>query len=86
MAEIASYISVMKTLLLFIGTVLRSRIIQRKKLGAIPAIYQLIRYWWSWTPPEPAVRSGELALLPEIKGGPLIDGRLVKRPAGVPQA
>jgi hypothetical protein len=42
----------MKTLLLFIGTVLRSRIIQRKGLGAIPAIYKLILYWWTWTPPQ----------------------------------
>jgi hypothetical protein len=43
----------MKTLLLFIGTVLRSRIIQRKGLDAIPAIYNLVRYWWTWTPPLP---------------------------------
>jgi len=43
----------MKTLLLFIGTVLRSRIIQRKGLEALPAIYKLILYWWSWTPPLP---------------------------------
>jgi hypothetical protein len=50
MAEFASYLSAMKTLLLFIGTVLRSRIIQRKGLRALPAIYKLIRYWWSWTP------------------------------------
>jgi hypothetical protein len=42
----------MKTLLLFIGTVLRSRIIQRKGLGAVPAIYKLILYWWIWTPPQ----------------------------------
>jgi len=42
----------MKTLLLFIGTVLRSRIIQRKGLGAIPAIYRLIQYWWTWTLPQ----------------------------------
>lgn len=42
----------MKTLLLFIGTVLRSRIIQRKGLGAIPAVYRLVRYWWDWTPPQ----------------------------------
>lgn len=43
----------MKTLLLFIGTVLRSRVIQRKGLGAIPAIYKLILYWWTWTAPQP---------------------------------
>lgn len=42
----------MKTLLLFIGTVLRSRIIQRRGLEAIPAIYKLILYWWAWTPPQ----------------------------------
>jgi hypothetical protein len=43
----------MKTLLLFIGTVLRSRVIQRKGLGAIPAIYKLILHWWTWVPPQP---------------------------------
>jgi len=86
MAEIASYIFLMKTLLLFIGTVLRSRIIQRKKLGAIPAIYRLIRYWWSWTPPEPAARSDELTRLPEMEGSPVVGRRIVKRPVGVPQA
>jgi hypothetical protein len=43
----------MKTLLLFIGTVLRSRIIQRKGLGAMPVIYKLILYWWAWTPAQP---------------------------------
>ncbi len=53
MAEFATYLSGMKTLLLFIGTVLRSRIIQRKGLGAIPAIYKLILHWWSWTPLQP---------------------------------
>jgi hypothetical protein len=53
MAEFASYLSAMKTLLLFIGVVLRSRIIQRERLGAIPAICKLVRYWWTWTPPEP---------------------------------
>lgn len=42
----------MKTLLLFIGTVLRSRIIQRKGLWAIPTLYRLVLYWWSWTPPQ----------------------------------
>ena len=76
----------MKTLLLFIGTVLRSRIIQRKKLGAIPAIYRLIRYWWSWTPPQLEELSSPLALLPEIEGGPVVGCQIVKRPAGVPQA
>jgi len=76
----------MKTLLLFIGTVLRSRIIQRKKLGSIPAIYKLIRYWWSWRPPQLAVGPDEPALLPEIERGPLIGGRIVKCPAGLPQA
>jgi hypothetical protein len=52
-AEVASYLLPVKTLLLFIGTVLRSRIIQRKGLEAIPAIYKLIRYWWAWTPSLP---------------------------------
>ena len=51
-AEFASYLLAMKTLLLFIGTVLRSRIIQRKGRGAIPAIYKLVQYWWTWTPPQ----------------------------------
>jgi hypothetical protein len=86
MAEIASYISFMKTLLLFIGTVLRSRIIQRKKLGAIPAICKLIRYWWNWTPPQAAASPSQPALLPGIESGSLIDCRTVKRPASVPQA
>ncbi len=56
-AEVASYLSGMQTLLLLIGTVLRSRIIQRKGLGAIPAICMLVRYWWIWTPPLPEARS-----------------------------
>jgi hypothetical protein len=51
-AEFASYLLAMKTLLLFTGTVLRSRIIQRKRLEAIPAIYKLVRHWWAWTPPQ----------------------------------
>jgi hypothetical protein len=86
MAEIASYIPFMKTLLLFIGTVLRSRIIQRKKLGALPAIYKLIRYWWSWTPPQPAAPSTQPALLAGIEGGSSIGCRIVKRPVSLPQA
>jgi hypothetical protein len=56
-AEFASYLWAMKTLLLFIGTVLRSRILQRKGLGAVPAVYKLILYWWMWTPPQPDVQS-----------------------------
>jgi hypothetical protein len=58
----------MKTLLLFIGTVLRSRIIQRKGLGAIPAIYKLVRYWWTWTSPQPDLKC-ETALCLSTKGG-----------------
>ncbi len=53
----------MKALLLFIGTVLRSRNIQRRKLGAIPAISKLIQYWWTWTPSLPDSSSEALATL-----------------------
>ena len=60
-AEFASYLSPMKTLLLFIGTVLRSRIIQRKGFGAIPAIYKLIQYWWTWTPPQIDDRAADVS-------------------------
>ena len=66
-AEFASYLSAMKTLLLFIGTVLRSRIIQRRGLGAIPAIYKLVRHWWTWTPPQPDSRSECLLRLEHAK-------------------
>lgn len=52
-AEPGSYLSAMKTLLLFIGTVLRSRIIQRKGLRSIPAIYKLVLHWWAWSQPQP---------------------------------
>jgi hypothetical protein len=51
MAEVASYLLAMETLLLLIGTVLRSRIIQRKGLEGTPAIYKLVGYWWAWIPP-----------------------------------
>jgi hypothetical protein len=43
MAEVASYLLAMKTLLLFIGMVVHSRITQRKGLEAIQGIYKLVR-------------------------------------------
>lgn len=65
----------MKTLLLLIGTVLRSCIIQRKGLGAIPAIYKLVRYWWTWTPP---MRCSQVSAVPERQeqsSGVIVSGR-----------
>jgi hypothetical protein len=43
MAEVASYLLALKTLLLFIGMVVHSRITQRKGLEAIQGIYKLVR-------------------------------------------
>jgi hypothetical protein len=65
----------MKTLLLFIGMVLRSRIIERKGLGAIPAIYKLILYWWSWTPPQSELRVSTVPEYQEQSSGVLVSGQ-----------
>jgi hypothetical protein len=74
-AEFATYLSAMKTLLLFIGTVRRSGIIQRKGLRAIPAIYELVRHWWSWTPPQSEPRVSTVSEYQEQSSGVLVSGR-----------